>query len=133
MICHLDAIQEYIRGIQLLNTGYVLLADKDGDIIVNNDKNKEVENTINNLSFWDSAKTEDKGVYTFEIDGKLFYACQETNEKTGWKLIGIIDSREVTDNVTSMNKTMIIISIILCNYWNCYGIYCCIISYERNK
>ncbi|MDR3596148.1 methyl-accepting chemotaxis protein [Clostridium sp.] len=109
----LDAVQEYISGIQLLNTGYVLLVDSDGDIIVNNDRNKEIEDKVSDLSFWNSAKGEDRGVYTFETNGKSFYTCQETNEKTGWKLVGIIDSREVDDNMTSIHKTMIIISIAL--------------------
>ena len=109
----LDAVQDYISGIDLLKTGYVLLAGSDGDIIVNNDKNKEVENSITKLSFWDSAKKEDKGVYTFNNNGKVFYACQQTNQKTGWKLIGIIDSKEIQENVKSIYVTMAVVSIVL--------------------
>lgn len=109
----LDAVQEYIGGIQLLNTGYVLLVDGDGDIIVNNDKNNVAEDNVTGLSFWSSAKSEDLGVYTFESNKKSFYVCQETNEKTGWKLVGVIDGKEVEDGVTAIHGTMLIISIVL--------------------
>ncbi|MFT8351403.1 methyl-accepting chemotaxis protein [Clostridium saccharoperbutylacetonicum] len=109
----LDAVQEYVSNIDLLKTGYVLLADSDGDIIVNNDKNKEIADSITNLEFWNSAKKEDKGVYTFTSNGNVFYACQQTNEKTGWKLVGIIDSKEIKDNVTSIYVTMATVSIVL--------------------
>lgn len=109
----LDSMKEYIKNIELLNTGFVLLVDKDGDIVVNNDNNKEADDTINNLEFWENAKSEDRGVYTWKHNGKSFYACQETNQDTGWKLIGVIESREVEDNVTAMKITTVI-TIIIC-------------------
>ncbi|BCZ49199.1 methyl-accepting chemotaxis protein [Clostridium gelidum] len=108
----LDATKEYISNITLLNTGFVLLVDKDGDIIVNNDNNKDIEETITKLSFWDQAKNEDRGVYNWTYNGKSFYSCQETNTVTGWKLVGIIDSKEVTDNVMIMKVTIAITGII---------------------
>lgn len=37
----LDSMKEYISNIQLLNSGYILLVDKDGDIVADNDKNEE--------------------------------------------------------------------------------------------
>ena len=109
----LDSIKKYIGDIQLLNTGFILLVDNDGDIIANNDKNKDIENGVGDLSFWNLAKKEAQGVYSLENKGKSFYVCQETNNITGWKLIGIIDSKEVTDNV-SIIKIAMFTSIIIC-------------------
>jgi len=108
----LDSIKKYVGDIELLNTGFILLVDKDGDIIANNDKNKDIENSVGNLSFWNSAKNEEHGVYSLENKGKSFYVCQETNNITGWKLIGIIDSKEVTDNVSIMGAAIAITTII---------------------
>jgi methyl-accepting chemotaxis protein len=108
----LDSIKEYVANIQVLNTGFILLVDKDGDIIANNDKNKEVEDKVSDLPFWKSAKNEDKGVYAWKYNGKSFYSCQETNVITGWKMIGIIDSKEVSDNVAVMKVTMIATTIV---------------------
>ena len=34
----LDSVNEYVGDIQLLNTGFIMLVDKDGDIIANNEK-----------------------------------------------------------------------------------------------
>lgn len=110
----LDSIKKYIGNIQLLDTGFTLLVDNDGGIIANNDKNKEIENNISELSFWSSAKNEEHGVYSLEYKGKSFYVCQEANITTGWKLIGIIDSKEVTDNVMIM-KVAIVIAVIVCS------------------
>jgi methyl-accepting chemotaxis protein len=109
----LDSVKDYIGNIQLLNTGFTLLVDKDGDIIANNDKNHEVEDSISSLPFWETAKSEEKGVYTWQYNGKSFYSCQETNVLTGWKMVGIIDSKEVTDNVGVM-KITVIATIIIC-------------------
>lgn len=109
----LDSINKYVGDIRLLNTGFIILVDKDGDIIANNEKNIDVENTVNDLSFWNSAKNEDVGIYSLEHKGKSSYVCQQTNSITGWKLIGIIDNKEVTDNVSIM-KVAIISSVIIC-------------------
>lgn len=108
----LDSIKEYIENIELLNTGFILLVDKDGDIVADNAKNEEVENSITDLPFWKSAKNEEKGVYTWEYNGESFYSCQETNATTGWKMIGIIYNREVEDNVTIMKITILATTII---------------------
>ncbi|AWK50157.1 methyl-accepting chemotaxis protein [Clostridium beijerinckii] len=108
----LDSMKEYIKKIQLLDTGFVLLVDKDGDIVVNNDNNKSEEDNIDELDFWKNAKGENKGVYTWNNNGESFYACQETNPETGWKLIGVIESREVNDDVATMKRTIFITAII---------------------
>ena len=109
----LDSIKKYVGDIQLLNTGFIILVDKDGDIIANNDKNVDIENSVSELTFWSIAKSEEHGIYPLEYKGKSSYVCQETNVITGWKLIGIIDSKEVTDNVSIM-KITIISSTIIC-------------------
>lgn len=110
----LDSIKEYISNIQLLNTGFIILTDKDGDIVADNDKNKDIKNSVSDLSFWSSAKNEDRGIYSLEHSGNSLYVCQETNIITGWKLIGIIDSKEVTDNVAAM-KVTIAIAVVICS------------------
>ncbi len=108
----LDSMEKYIKNIQLLDTGFVLLVDKDGKIVVNNDNNKYEEDNVNKLEFWGNAKGEDSGVYTWNNNGESFYACQETNLETGWKLIGVIESREVTDDVATMKRATFITAII---------------------
>lgn len=109
----LDSVNKYVGDIRLLNTGFIILVDKDGDIIANNEKNVDIENTVSDLTFWNVAKGEDRGIYPLEYKGKSSYVCQQTNSITGWKLIGIIDSKEVTDNLSIM-KMAIISSAIIC-------------------
>ncbi|AQR98686.1 methyl-accepting chemotaxis protein McpC [Clostridium saccharobutylicum] len=108
----LESMENYVRDTQMLNTGFLLLVDKDGNIVINNDNNKEAEDKVSDLEFWEKAKNEDRGVYTWSHNGKDFYVCQETNQETGWKLIGVLESREVEDNVTAMKITTIITTIL---------------------
>lgn len=108
----LDSINEYVGDIQLLNTGFIMLVDKDGDIIANNEKNVDIENTVSDLTFWNAAKDEDRGIYPLEYKGKSSYVCQQTNSITGWKLIGIIDNKEITDSLSDMKITIVSSSII---------------------
>ncbi|WP_270566919.1 methyl-accepting chemotaxis protein [Clostridium beijerinckii] len=108
----LDSMQEYISNIKLLNTGFIVLVDNDGDVVANNNNNKEIDDNISKLSFWESAKNEERGVYNWKSNGKEFYACQETDALTGWKMVGIIDGKEVTNNVLTMKVTVITANLL---------------------
>lgn len=48
---HIDfsEITDFVQGIGLLNTGFVVLADEDGNILVNNDNNKYVTDSVSGL------------------------------------------------------------------------------------
>lgn len=107
-----EYMEQYIKNIQLMDTGFVLLVDNDGNIVINNDSNKQADSNIKELEFWEKAKGEDRGAYTWNYKGESFYACQEINPETGWRLIGVMESREVTDDVTTMKVTMITTAII---------------------
>jgi methyl-accepting chemotaxis protein len=108
----LDSMQEYISNIKLLNTGFIVLVDNDGDVVANNNNNKEIDDNISKLPFWESAKDEERGVYNWKNNGKEFYACQETDALTGWKMVGIIDGKEVTNNVLTMKVTVITANLL---------------------
>ena len=46
---------EYIKNTNILNAGYVFVADSDGNIIINNDKNNGLisdDDNISSLPFW---------------------------------------------------------------------------------
>lgn len=47
-----SAMEEYVQNIKALNTGYVLLVDADGNIIVNSERSQIADNTLANQAFW---------------------------------------------------------------------------------
>ena len=46
-------VTEYVQNIGLLNTGYVLLVDSNGQVIVDNERNTYCSGSVTSLGFWD--------------------------------------------------------------------------------
>lgn len=93
-------MKDYVENIGLLNTGFVLLVNKDGEILVNNDKNTYVTDSVAGLKFWgelmslsDSSKYE-VHAYTEKIGKENVQIMASTDEITGWTLVGIVSGKE---------------------------------------
>ncbi|GAA0076434.1 methyl-accepting chemotaxis protein [Clostridium sp. CTA-5] len=108
-----DNLEEYVKDIGLLKTGYVILVDQDGNIIVNNDKNNVIKEKLSELTIWNSISSEEKGNYEYKNGGKTVYITHQSNENTGWKLVGLIDNEEILQH-TRIIKTTIFITVLLC-------------------
>ena len=103
-----DEITNYVQNIGLLNTGYVLLVNKDGKVIVDNEKNTYVTDTVSNLSFWNElnslSEEEMYEVQSFEekINGRTVYVVTAKDQITGWTLVGFIGSDETDATVNKI-------------------------------
>lgn len=66
-------VEDYVKNIGLLNTGYVILVNKDGKILVDNDKNTNVQDNVTSLECWNTIKnlSEDQYDTTFSFDEKI--------------------------------------------------------------
>lgn len=51
-------IKEYVQNIKLLNTGFVMMVDGEGNIIINSDNNTFAQETVSNLEFWNPISEE---------------------------------------------------------------------------
>ena len=126
--CEIDfnEIGKFVQNISLLNTGFVLLVDDEGNILVNNQNNIYTEENISSLSFWDKAKDEEEGIYTFESNGEEVYVTQKTDSITGWKLIGIVSENEIIDKSISIaisaRYALVIAAIIGISFALCISI-----------
>lgn len=114
-----SAFENYVTSISLLKTGYVLLADSDGNILINNEKNTIASSSLSELSFWSDATKED-GTFTFTSNNKDVTATVLSDEMTGWHLVGILDESEnssdinaVTQSIISTGITNILLGIVL--------------------
>ena len=117
---HIDfsEITDFVQGIGLLNTGFVVLADEDGNILVNNDNNKYVTDSVSGLNCWSTVKglTEDDYDKAFSFDeninGEKVHVVTSKDAVTGWTLVGFISSKETSATTNKMISNTVIFSII---------------------
>ena len=111
-------VEDYVRNIGLLNTGYVILVNKDGKILVDNDKNTNVQNNVTSLECWNTIKnlSEDKYDTTFSFDEKIngesVHIVTSKDAVTGWTLMGFISESETQAVVNKIAQTTIELAII---------------------
>lgn len=109
----MDHFKTYVENTTLLNTGYVLLVDDNGGIVGDNKKNLYTGDNTSSLPFWENVKNEKSGIYEWKNEKKLIHVLHETNDNTGWKLIGFISEDETLGDVKGIKLTTII-SLIVC-------------------
>ena len=111
-------VEDYVRNIGLLNTGYVILVNKDGKILVDNDKNTNIQNNVTSLECWNTIKnlSEDQYDTTFSFDEKIngesVHIVTSKDAVTGWTLMGFISESETQAVVNKIAKTTFELAII---------------------
>lgn len=103
-------VTQYIQNISLLNTGYVLLVDENGEILVNNDKNTYISGTsVASMKFWSelSGKSQEEiyNIHSFseKLDNEELNIVTAKDEITGWTLIGIVSQNEISTIISKIN------------------------------
>lgn len=111
-------VEDYVKNIGLLNTGYVILVNKDGKILVDNDKNTNVQDNVTSLECWNTIKnlSEDQYDTTFSFDEKIngesVHIVTSKDAVTGWTLMGFISESETQAVVNKIAQTTIELVII---------------------
>lgn len=111
-------VEDYVKNIGLLNTGYVILVNKDGKILVDNDKNTNVQDNVTSLECWNTINnlSEDQYDTTFSFDEKIngesVHIVTSKDAVTGWTLMGFISESETQAVVNKIAKTTIELAII---------------------
>lgn len=111
-------VEDYVKNIGLLNTGYVILVNKDGKILVDNDKNTNVQDNVTSLECWNTIKnlSEDQYDTTFSFDEKIngesVHIVTSKDAVTGWTLMGFISESETQAVVNKIAKTTFELAII---------------------
>ena len=111
-------VEDYVKNIGLLNTGYVILVNKDGKILVDNDKNTNVQDNVTSLECWNTIKnlSEDQYDTTFSFDEKIngesVHIVTSKDAVTGCTLMGFISESETQAVVNKIAQTTIELAII---------------------
>ena len=113
-----EALKEYINGIQLMNTGYVMLVDKTGNIVINNDRNTVLSSAAD-ISGWneivqniaaeaENEEAEEKHPVAnniCKINGEEYCITVIWDSITGWYLVGILGSEESAADIRTITLT----------------------------
>ena len=111
-------VEDYVKNIGLLNTGYVILVNNVGKILVDNDKNTNVQDNVTSLECWNTIKnlSEDQYDTTFSFDEKIngesVHIVTSKDAVTGWTLMGFISESETQAVVNKIAQTTIELAII---------------------
>lgn len=129
MDINVQVLEEYINNIGLMNTGFTVLANESGDIIVNNAKN-DVVSSAAEIPVWNDliaeadayaqaqlAENPDAEVNPFasmtcKIGGEKYVVTVLQDAITGWYLVGMIGDDELAPSFRAITITTVICVIL---------------------
>lgn len=111
----LNGLTDIIANIKLGETGYLMLVEDSGNILVDV-KNESFR--FKRLSEVAGGKYKQlaentTGQFNLSLEGKHFIANIYTSEKLGWKFIGLVEKSEVMSAANTMTVTILVISAAL--------------------
>ena len=105
---NLSEIETYIHDVSLLDYGYIVIADNNGKIVINNEKNKTFGENLSGFEFWDTLKNSNQEKTKWTNNGELTFVLQTIDEKTGWRIVGFVEEKEITEHLSSIRNTIFI-------------------------
>lgn len=105
---NLSEIETYIHDVSLLDYGYIVIADNNGKIVINNEKNKTFGENLSGFEFWDTLKNSNQEKTKWTNNGELTFVLQSIDEKTGWRIVGFVEEKEITEHLSSIRNTIFI-------------------------
>lgn len=130
-----SALADYVENIRLLNTGFVMLVDEQGNIVVDSESNTFAEGTVADLEFFaplteeldkleeQKAQLEEnedpaaddivlQASYTMRAEGRDCAITAMTDRITGWRLLGCISDQENQKNLININIGTLMAGVI---------------------
>lgn len=99
-----STFESYVQNIGLLSTGYVVVADKNGKIIIGNEKDTITGGNVSDFDFWGKALTTEDTSFVEKINGKSWYISVLSDEITGWTLIGVVSEDENNASIQAITS-----------------------------
>ena len=116
----LETLSSKIGEKKVGNSGYVFIADPDGNIIAHPKKELINTNEASKLAIWNNIKTSNSGFATYSYNGQNMFGAFDTNSVTNWKVVAVLNEKELSTDTASILITtltgiiiMLVISILL--------------------
>lgn len=130
-----SALADYVENIRLLNTGFVMLVDEQGNIVVDSESNTFADGTVADLEFFaplteeldkleeQKAQLEEnedpaaddivlQASYTMRAEGRDCAITAMTDRITRWRLLGCISDQENQKNLININIGTLMAGVI---------------------
>ncbi|AZZ99888.1 methyl-accepting chemotaxis protein [Pseudoalteromonas sp. R3] len=111
----LQGLTKIIREVKLGETGYLMLVEDTGKILVDAKHSdyrfKDVNEVDNGL--YRTVASNQSGLYEIQIDDTDYFASIYTSKKLGWKFIAFVEQGEVMAAANAMTWTLVILSVVL--------------------
>lgn len=108
-----ETLADYVQNIAILDTGFALLVDADGTILVDHDRNHYASGSVAQLSFWPQFQADPTLInYEMEIAHELIEVTAVTDEITGWTILGFVGEEENAHNLRKVRITAVIGGVI---------------------
>ncbi|MGF6163197.1 methyl-accepting chemotaxis protein [Pseudomonas sp. 2725] len=110
----LKQLTELVKTIKLGNSGYLMMVEANGNVLVDPANAKNSFKPLADLgpSYSELAKSGD-GVTQVEIDGVPYMVNVVSSESLGWRFIGLIKRDEVMAQATSLTGLIALIAAVL--------------------
>ena len=110
-----DELSQMVSSMQFCESGYLFLADAKNTILIHpRDKDKNfMDMTQSEEELFKVIAETDGGHLLASLDGVEYDVNIQRSPNTGWKLVGIIDHREITAPTWAMIRTMILVGGVL--------------------
>ena len=110
----LNGLTEIVRKIKLGERGYLLLVEKNGNVMVDpRDANHNFKQLSSFGQGYDELAKAGKGLVEIELDGKRYMANVYPDEGLGWTFIGLIEEEEVMQSTTRLTWLVGTIALVL--------------------
>lgn len=104
-----DTLADYVQNLSILNTGFALLVNQEGTILVDNERNHYASGSVAQLAFWSQFQADPTLVnYEMEIGHELIEVTAITDEITGWTILGFVGEEENAQNLRKVQLTAVI-------------------------
>ena len=110
----LNGLTEIVKKIKLGESGYLLLVEKNGNVMV--DPRDASHNFKQLASFgpgYDALAKASEGLVEIELDGQRYMANVYPDDSLGWTFIGLIQEQEVMHSTTQLTWLVGIIALVL--------------------
>ena len=113
----LKGLTEMVSKIKLGESGYLMLIEDTGTILVGPKHTKNNFKPLNEVSNGLFKPLSKLSTGQIEIDNETYLANIYTSQKLGWKFIGLLKASEVLASANKMATTIIVLSLILIGYF----------------
>lgn len=102
-----EQLREYVQDIKLMSTGFVVLANEDGEILVSDKENVVTTSSITNTALKDKILQTSDVTNEEERIGESMYDITILKEEiTGWSIVSLLDRNEAKSTIMDIIKTV---------------------------